>query len=125
MNAFLVILFLIGVLSINCVVGVHKSDKTTEIQVLVRQAARWSAASQQDESPLVALLHANYGAGYLWALKDIATDQEIHESTGIDVLEFKQSITDVQDEATKQVSKACPQFVGDINRYLLKLSGDI
>ena len=61
-------------------------------------------------------------AGYLWALKDIATDQEIHESTGIDVLEFKQSITDVQDEATKQVSKACPQFVGDINNYLLKLT---
>ena len=69
-------------------------------------------------------MHANDGAGYLWALKDIASDQEIHASTGIDVLQFKQSITDVQDKATKRVSKACPQFVGDIDNYLLKLSGD-
>ena len=40
------------------------------INTLIRQAARWSVAAQQDESPIIALLHANYGAGYLWALKD-------------------------------------------------------
>ena len=56
---------------------------------LIRQAARWAAAAQQDKSPMIALLHANYGAGYLWALKDIASDQDIYNNTGIDVLQLK------------------------------------
>ena len=41
-------------------------DKTKllhkQIQVLVRQAARWSTAAKQDKSSLVAVLHANYTA---------------------------------------------------------------
>ena len=38
-------------------------------QKLVRQAARWSTAAKQDKNSMIAVLHANYGAGYLWALK--------------------------------------------------------
>ena len=63
--------------------------------------------------------------GYLWALKDIASDQEIYNNTGIDVLQFKKKIIDVQDAATARVSKACPQFFGNIDPYLLKLAGDL
>ena len=100
--------------------NIHKKH----IQKLVRQAARWSAAAQQDESPIIALLHANYGAGFLWALRDIASDKEITEATGINVPIFVKNITDVQDGATKRVTKACPEFVGDIDRYLLALGGD-
>ena len=69
-------------------------------------------------------MHANYGAGFLWALRDIASDQEIEEATGINVPIFVKKITDVQDGATKRVSKACPQFVGDLDKYLLTLGGD-
>ena len=98
-------------------------NKSQEINILIRQAARWSAADQ-DESPIIALLHANYGAGFLWALKDIATDQEIYNSSGIDVLKFKKTITDIQDKATKRVTKACPKFTGNINNFLLELGGD-
>ena len=100
--------------------NIHKKH----INKLVRQAARWSVAAQQDESPIIALLHANYGAGFLWALRDIASDQEIEEATGINVPIFVKKITDVQDGATKRVSKACPQFVGDLDKYLLTLGGD-
>ena len=109
-----------------CFDDISRVNKTTEhINTLIRQAARWSAAAQQDESPIIALLHANYGAGYLWALKDIASDKEIENASGIDVLKFKKTITDIQDESTKKVSKLCPQFVGDINKYLLELAGDV
>ena len=92
---------------------------------LIRQAARWAAAAQQDKSPMIALLHANYGAGYLWALKDIASDQDIYNATGIDVVQFKKKIIDIQDAATTRVSKQCPQFFGDIDQYLLKIGGDL
>tara|TARA_B100000700_G_C14455009_1_gene583411 strand:- start:120 stop:491 length:372 start_codon:yes stop_codon:yes gene_type:complete len=101
-----------------------KTNKTY-IETLIRQASRWSVAAQQDESPIIALLHANYGAGYLWALKDIATDQEIFENTGLDIIKFKKKIIDVQDAATKRVSRACPEFIGDVDKYLLSLGGDL
>jgi hypothetical protein len=102
-------------------------DKANAIETLVRQASRWSVAAQQDESPLIALLHANYGAGYLWAIKDIASDQEIHSVTGIDVIKFRDKIVNIQDNATQKVSKECPQFVigGDMDKYLLELGGDL
>ena len=100
-------------------------DKKSYIETLIRQASRWSVAAQQDDSPIIALLHANYGAGYLWALKDIATDQEIYDSTGIDVIKFKKKIIDIQDEATRRVSKVCPEFVGDVDEFLLGLGGDL
>src|SRR5207237_6958 len=41
-----------------------------KVQILTRQAARWSTAASQDNNPLIAVLHANYGAGYLWAIHD-------------------------------------------------------
>jgi hypothetical protein len=101
-------------------------DKTeANIRTLLRQTARWSAASSQDESPIVALLHANYGAGYLWALKDIATGNEIKKATGVEINEFEKKIVGIQDKATKKVSGLCPQFYSKLNTELLVLGGDL
>jgi hypothetical protein len=99
--------------------------KNDSVEILARQAARWAAAAQQDESPLIALLHANYAAGYLWALLDISTDKEIFDTIGLDISEFKRKIINIQDFATKRVSNICPQFAGDIDKYLLSIAGDI
>jgi hypothetical protein len=105
----------------------EKNDisKKDNIKTLVRQASRYSIASQQDKSPLIALLHANYGAGYLWALKDIASEKEIYNATKINLLRFEKKITDIQDNATKRVSRLCPQFIGSSDIELLKLAGDV
>ena len=109
--------------------SVNKSKLNTvnhnAIKSLVRQAARWSVAAKQDKSPIISLLHANYGAGYLWALKDIATDQEIEQVANINILDFTKKITDIQDEATKRVSKGCPNFIGNMDPELLKIAGDL
>ena len=55
-----------------------------KVKILARQAARWSTAAKQDENPLIAVLHANYGAGYLWAINDIITSSQFNEMTGYD-----------------------------------------
>lgn len=89
-------------------------SKRKVIQTLIRQACRWSVASVQDTSPLIAVLHANYGAGYLWALRDIATDQEILQVTGVNIDKFKEEIIRIQDLATKKALKVCPNFFGQI-----------
>jgi len=90
---------------------------------LTRQAARWSTASKQDENPMIAVLHANYGAGYLWALKDIATNEQIKKATGINMITFEKEIIRAQDEATKKMVKVCPEY-GPLPNYLTKIAGE-
>lgn len=98
-----------------------KDNKKNMINTLVRQASRWSMAAKQDKSPMIALLHANYGAGYLWALKDIFTDQEIQQATGMNVLEFRDEIVDIQDHVTMEIIKKYPRFAPESN-YLSVLA---
>ena len=99
-------------------------NKKEIINTLIRQSARWSIASQQDTNVLIAVLHANYGAGYLWALRDIATDDEITKSSGINILKFRDEIIKVQDSATRRLNGACPKFAIPLT-YLGKIAGDI
>lgn len=102
-----------------------KIDKLDNIiKIMVRSCARWAVASLQDKSPLIAVLHANYAAGYLWALQDCFTDEEIINATGIDVIRFQKSITDVQDIATKGLVKVCPEYSRGLDTYLSKISGE-
>ena len=49
------------------------------IKILYRQCARWAAASIQDEATIIKMLHANYAAGYLWAIKDIVSCKEFQK----------------------------------------------
>lgn len=114
-----IILTIIGVLVIYYLVYVNKKCFITNssrklqnenIKILVRQAARWSTAAEQDESPLISVLHANYGAGYLWALTDIATTDEIENATGINMKRFKDNIVKIQDDSTMKMIKLCPSY---------------
>ena len=100
-----------------------KEQLNNIIRKLTRQAARWSTAAKQDKSPLIAVLHSNYGAGYLWALKDIATTEEIESATGIDYLKFEAQIVKAMDAASKKALNVCPKF-GPERSYLTKLGGE-
>jgi hypothetical protein len=99
--------------------GLNKS-----IEKLVRQSARYATAAQQDKSPVVAILHANYAAAYLYALKDIANESQIHNATGIDVKKFKEHIINVQDSVTKKTTETCPEFAGQVDIYLAEIGGE-
>ena len=94
------------------------------IEKLVRQSARYAVAAQQDASPVIAILHANYAAAYFYALKDIASESQIHNATGIDVKKFKEHITNVQDMVTRRTSEKCPEFVGEVDIYLAQIGGE-
>lgn len=102
-----------------------KSDndkiKSHVISRIMRGSARWALASKQDQSPLVAVLHANYGCAYLWALKDVFNDYEIKSATGIDVINFQNKITDIQDSATRRMVKLCPAYASGIQDKILSV----
>jgi hypothetical protein len=98
-------------------------DSREKIRALVRQAARWSTASAQDDAAMIAVLHANYGAGYLWALKDIASDAEIRAASGIDVERFTREIVQAQDNATRRMASLCPEYAPPAT-YLTQVGGE-
>src|SRR5436190_24372456 len=53
------------------------------IRGIMRQAGRWSTASEQDTNPLIRVMHANYGAAYLYALQDAGvTPEQIEAAMG-------------------------------------------
>lgn len=119
MNQTNIIFFILGIfltyllieIKNNCWISNSAEQlQNQNIQILLRQSARWAVASEQDKNPMIAVLHANYGAGYLWALNEIATSKEIESATGIDFLQFKQKVTAVQDMANRKMIESCPGF---------------
>ena len=123
MNKFLFLSCLFFILLILQKNSVMNGDLDKEIKTLVRQASRWTTAAQQDKNPMISVLHANYGAGYLWALKDIATQSQIEKAAGLELLKFEKEITDVQDAATKRMIAVCPEF-GPKKSYLTTLGSE-
>ena len=115
----LCVIFVLYLMMKNKTRGMNKS-----IEKLVRQSARYAVAAQQDESPVIAILHANYAAAYFYALKDIASESQIHNATGIDVKKFKEHVTNVQDMVTRKTSEKCPEFVGEVDIYLAQIGGE-
>lgn len=101
----------------------YQSKYHNAIKTIVRQAARWTTASLQDENPMIAILHANYGAGYLWALLDIADSAEIEKIAQINLQKFRLAITSAQDKASQKMNKICPNF-GPRTTYLTKIAGE-
>lgn len=104
------------------------SDKERIIKTLYRQCARWSTASTQDTNPLVANLHANYAAGYLWALEDLYSANDISAVIGKDHKIFRSEIQKNQDITTRKISSACPNFSklnNDTSKLIAEIAGEL
>ena len=99
--------------------------KVKAVKTLLRQSARYTAAAEQDKNPLIALLHANYGTAYLWALRDVASDNDIKTIMNVDIHKYAKKVTDIQDKSSKKVSALCPNMAGNVDKYLLKIAGDL
>jgi len=91
------------------------------IKKLLKYSARYASAAEQDNNALIAILHANYATGYLWALKDIASDNKIEMVTGINLDKYEKEIMRVQDKINQRIIKKCPKLLPNIS-YLLKVS---
>lgn len=110
------VIFVLYLMMQNKTRGMNKA-----IEKLVRQSARYAVAAQQDESPVIAILHANYAAAYFYALKDIASESQIHNATGIDVKKFKEHVTNVQDMVTRKLPRNVQILLEKLTSIWLKL----
>ncbi len=126
-NAILGITILF-VLFVYCILNTNYNKRDSFIiKTLIRGCSRWAIASKQDKSPLIALLHANYASGYLWAIKDVFTNEDIYKWTGVNIIDYQDKITSIQDDATKRVSEICPTFAKEIlfDKQLAILAGNV
>lgn len=99
-----------------------RKDNSRNIKVLMKNCAKWATTAQQDESPYLSVLHANYAAGYLAAINDVANPKEVHRCTGVDVKKFQEHIHNVQDMVTKKLIKKVPEFEGEVDLYLSSIA---
>jgi len=79
-------------------------NKNIIIRTLVKQAAKMSLIASRDKNPMMAMIHSDYSAGYLMALQDIATIDEISKSIGMDYNKIKNQIIKIQDANAKKIN---------------------
>lgn len=95
----------------------NENSKKNLIKKLLKQSTKFIVSSEQDNASIISLLHANYGVAYFYALKNIASDEEIEQLGNIDIQEFEKQITSVQDIATKNVVKKCPECLPNFSNF--------
>lgn len=118
----ILISFLIGlIIGISGVKISSNNRDTIKIKKLVRQTARWGTAAEQDINPYIANLHATYSLGYLMALREIYTDEQIKKESNVDIRKLEANITKVMDDAINKLAKICPEGQPK-NQYLAYLS---
>lgn len=85
------------------------ASQTENAKSLFLQMSRWSTAATQDENPVIAVLHANYGVGYMMALQSIAGDDALERMIGVsDLRSLFREVERVQHDATRKLVRACP-----------------
>jgi hypothetical protein len=106
---YMVVLVLVFVAVILAAVVRPCASQTQIAQSLFHQMARWSTAATQDENPMVAVLHANYGVGYMMSLQSIAAEDELERMLGVsDIRSIFKEVERVQHEATIKMASTCP-----------------
>ena len=121
----LIIMYVLTEVKNNCWISNDVKQFQKElIFKLLRQTARWATAATQDDNALIAVLHANYATGFLWALKDIATNSQIESATNINMTEFQKKVVGIQDATTKKLAKLCPEYAKTDDIYLAKIAGE-
>jgi len=91
---------------------------------LVQKTAKYATMAQQDDAPMLALMHANYSMAYLEALLDMATYRQINRATNVDVKLFIEHVMMVQQSVTKKVVQKIPSLQGEIDLYLSAIAGN-
>ena len=76
---------------------------------IFHQMSRWSTASTQDENPIIKVLHANYGVGFMMALQSIASDEALERGLGVvNIRKLFSEVENIQHKATIELVKSCP-----------------
>lgn len=89
--------------------GKSMAARNTQLVMLIRTAARYAAAAEQDASPLMTLMHANYAAAYLQVLREQHDLADLQAAAhGVDFAQLQQSVLETQNRAQARMAETCP-----------------
>lgn len=81
------------------------------IKDMVSQSNRFSSLAMQDQNLLMALMHINFGLGFLKATRRIAaSDADIQKITGTNVAELHYMMEEQQAQLIAEISQTCPDL---------------
>lgn len=81
-----------------------------KVKSLIEQATRWNAMAQQDSNPILQLIHCSYALSYTQMTRNIVSDQDIENITGIDINELIYYLEECQSYAIKNMGQQCPKI---------------
>lgn len=88
------------------------------VQTLIQKCASYAVQAQQDTSPVQAMLHANYSAAYLDALKTVSSERQIQQVGSVNIGTFESHILNVQKSVTDKALQEVPDLAGKVDLYL-------
>jgi hypothetical protein len=93
-------------------VGTNKYDKHTVIKCkqLLRQVKHWYFTAQQDNDPLLALLHAHTSVVKLHTLTVIMNTHDISQLLKVDINALSRSVKELESNMLTRLSKQYPDI---------------
>ena len=88
--------------------SVHKRSHHLTTKALIQEAAQWSTVAQQDNNPLLALVHATYATAYLNVARRMSSDADIEGLASIHVAEFSKALNSSQQASMRALLAQCP-----------------
>ena len=120
----MVLIFTLLEIKNKCWIGSDaKQERQRVVNILLRGVGRWATAAKNDDSPMIRLLHSNYAAGYLWAILDAFSTNDIEEVSQVPYQKIRDEVSNTQDWSTRLVLKVCPQF-GPPESVLTRIAGE-
>jgi hypothetical protein len=124
----IVIVIIFTIIIANRIINLFPTEREIMLKKLLRQSIRYQVAAKQDINILLAVLHANYAASYMFAINDLFSTYELEQvlQNRKNRLEYEKRIIETQDWATKRAIKSCPNYGGITmtNDIIMKLAGE-
>lgn len=79
-----------------------------DLSKVVKEAARWSAVSDQDANDLLKLVHATYAVAYVNAARSLAQDEELERAAKVKVDELHSQVTTQQQAVIQKLGAKYP-----------------
>lgn len=80
---------------------------------MIEQSTRFSSMAQQDTSPTLQMIHCCYALAYAQIARNITSDRDIENITGIDINELIYYLQECESFAIKNVGQQCPAMKVD------------
>ncbi len=107
------VIVLLALLSKWCVQDKVPKKQSQQIASILENAGQWHVASNQDQNPVVALVHASYALASARSLQHLAPEQHIAKLTGTNVGELVRHLEREQQDAMHAIFQSCPSLRPD------------